>query len=342
LANGWQGDTPGGDTGRVSQCARQDNRRESVKRIGRTRHVDDSTSARVRTLGSFGILAPHARIETNPHGNRFTMSTSNVAKGRIRLSWLVSEPSMTVWGCVEIVERCGIGTYGFHPHASFPSVGRSALVPSRGNQGRCAHPDDVWGPSGLRASEDCAEFGVVCEVFPDGTSKPSASLGTWLTLATRTRRLPARAVVEASACFSFSASVPSGNGAKRVHISRCDAHGRRGSSSRPSTRSRCDSLSRHGLVDYPQGQCSGPPRASPSALRTLRGLGQRGFTSHGVMRTDVVGRVTERAPALDAAHARDTDSSPARKGSCRGLRALLLQRFGPFGDRGDEGAHLTV
>jgi hypothetical protein len=102
------------------------------------------------------------------------------------------------------------------------------------------------------------------------------------------------------------------------------------------------SRSRHGLVDYPRGQLSRPPRASPSALRSLRGTGQRGFTSHDVMRTGVVGRAADRAPAPDATHSRDTDSLTTRKGSVRDRRVLLLQRFGPFGDWGNEGSHLTV
>ena len=66
--------------------------------------------------------------------------------------------------------RCGIWNLGFHLHASFPSGGRSASVPSTGCHRRCVHADDAQGPSGLRMSEERADFGVVCEAFLDGTS----------------------------------------------------------------------------------------------------------------------------------------------------------------------------
>jgi hypothetical protein len=98
-----------------------------------------------------------------------------------------------------------------------------------------------------------------------------------------------------SARFTFNAWNPSGLGVARAHISRCVAHGRRDTSSRSGTCSGCGSISRHGLGVCWQRRLSGPPRASPSALWTLRGPDCRRFTPHGVMRTDVVGRVVDRA-----------------------------------------------
>ena len=82
--------------------------------------------------------------------------------------------------------------------------------------------------------------------------------------------------------------------------------------------------------------------SSPSTPGTLRGSGWRGPTSHGVLCTGVVIRAADRAPALDAAQSRDTDSASAGNGGCRDHRALHLQRFGPFGDRTAEGSRLTA
>lgn len=88
--------------------------------------------------------------------------------------------------------------------------------------------------------------------------------------------------------------------------------------------------------------CRDHPRTSPSTPGTLRGSGWRGPTSHGVLCTGVVIRAADRAPALDAAQSRDTDSTSAGNGGCRDHRALHLRRSEPFGDRTAGGSRLTV
>ena len=76
------------------------------------------------------------------------------------------------------------------------------------------------------------------------------------------------------------------------------------------------------------------------ATRTRRPLATVGVgtaarvTLHGVVCTDVVGRAADRAPASDAVHARDLDSSSAGNSGCRDHRALHASPRGVHGRRG--------
>ena len=144
-----------------------------------------------------------------------------------------------------------------------------------------------------------------------------------------------RRVSGPSARLTFNARNPSGLAVAKDHISRCVAHGRRDSRSRTGTCSGRGSISRHGLGVCWQQRVLGPPRASPSALWTLRGLGCRGFTPHGVMRTDVVRRVVDRALWCEGRELRLGFGDGAF--GCLSHRARAERRRGSFGSRAGQG-----